>query len=73
MCLVLNQHHVVPEIRDIRSSAESQLQCGVPNIHYVFKEEDSTTPHQRRKRLVGGEEALPVSLEISKLLKHQST
>ncbi len=57
-------HHAVPEIREMRSSAESQLECGVPNMDYVFKQEDSATSHPRRKRLVGGEEALPVSLEI---------
>ncbi len=48
MCLVLNQHHVVPEIRDIRSSAESQLQCGVPNIHYVFKRGQRDSPSAQK-------------------------
>lgn len=53
---------VCSEIRSIRTAAESQLQCGVPNMDYVYRTEDSTTPspRQRTKRLVGGEETLPV-------------
>ncbi|XP_067301472.1 complement factor I [Pseudorasbora parva] len=49
------------EIRSIRSSAESQLQCGIPNLEY--KQEDDATSHSRRKRLVGGEEALPTQIQ----------
>lgn len=53
--------HVVPEIKAIRLSTESKLQCGVPNMEYANKQEEDVTLRQRRKRLVGGEEALPVS------------
>ncbi|KAF4096221.1 complement factor I [Onychostoma macrolepis] len=51
------------EIKEIRTSAESQLMCGVPNMEYAFKQEDSETSHPRRKRLVGGEEALPTQIQ----------
>ncbi|XDV46717.1 hypothetical protein PO909_014545 [Leuciscus waleckii] len=51
------------EIRTIRSSIESQLQCGVPNMEYAYKQEEDATPRLRRKRLVGGEEALPTQIQ----------
>ncbi|KAK7132894.1 hypothetical protein R3I93_019217 [Phoxinus phoxinus] len=51
------------EIKTIRSSTESQLQCGVPNMEYAYKQEDDATPRRRRKRLVGGEEALPTQIQ----------
>lgn len=47
------------EIRSIRTAAEGELQCGIPNMDYVDRTED-TPPHQRKKRLVGGQETLPV-------------
>ncbi|XP_065131712.1 complement factor I [Paramisgurnus dabryanus] len=50
------------EIRTIRTASESQLQCGVPNMDYIYRPED-TTNHQRKKRLVGGEEALPTQIQ----------
>uniref|UniRef100_A0A671PWC5 trypsin n=1 Tax=Sinocyclocheilus anshuiensis TaxID=1608454 RepID=A0A671PWC5_9TELE len=53
----------ISEISEIRSSAESQLQCGVPNTEYVYKQEDDATSRTRRKRLVGGEEALPTQIQ----------
>ncbi len=56
--LIITHLHVVPEIREMRSSAESQLQCGVPNMEYVYKQDD---PYSRRKRSAGWEETLPVS------------
>nr|XP_055043780.1 complement factor I-like [Misgurnus anguillicaudatus] len=34
------------EIRIIRTASESQLQCGVPNMDYIYRPED-TTNHQR--------------------------
>ncbi|XP_039508220.1 complement factor I isoform X2 [Pimephales promelas] len=51
------------EIRAIRKLTESQLQCGVPNMEYEFKAEDAATLRRRRKRLVGGEEALPTQIQ----------
>ncbi|XP_067228354.1 complement factor I-like [Chanodichthys erythropterus] len=53
----------VSEIRIIRSSTESQLECGIPNMEYEYKQKDDTTSHSRRKRLVGGEEALPTQIQ----------
>lgn len=51
------------EIKKIRSTAESKLQCGVPNMDYVYKAEDDGSSRQRRKRLVGGEESLPTQIQ----------
>ncbi|XP_043088489.1 complement factor I [Puntigrus tetrazona] len=51
------------EIKEIRSSAESQLECGIPNKDYVYKQADEATSSRRRKRLVGGEEALPTQIQ----------
>ncbi|XP_059397295.1 complement factor I-like [Carassius carassius] len=51
------------EIKTIRSTAEDQLQCGIPNKEYVYKQEDDATSHSRKKRLVGGEEALPTQIQ----------
>ncbi|XP_051516806.1 complement factor I-like [Myxocyprinus asiaticus] len=51
------------EIRKIRTFLESQLECGIPNMDYVYKPEEKRPSHQRRKRLVGGEEALPTQIQ----------
>ncbi|XP_073679424.1 complement factor I-like [Garra rufa] len=48
------------EIREIRSSAESQLQCGIPNMEQAYRQEDH---HSRFKRLVGWEETLPTQIQ----------
>uniref|UniRef100_A0A673GPK2 trypsin n=1 Tax=Sinocyclocheilus rhinocerous TaxID=307959 RepID=A0A673GPK2_9TELE len=61
------------EIREIRSSAESQLQCGVPNTEYVYKQEDDATSRTRRKRLVGGEEALPTQIQWQVAIQDEGT
>ncbi|XP_056588350.1 complement factor I [Triplophysa dalaica] len=50
------------EIRSIRTAAEGELQCGIPNMDYVDRTED-TPPHQRKKRLVGGQETLPTQIQ----------
>ncbi|RXN08433.1 complement factor I [Labeo rohita] len=51
------------EIKEIRATAEKELQCGVPNMEYVYKPEVDATSRTRRKRLVGGEEALPTQIQ----------
>lgn len=61
------------EIRKIRTSTEDQLQCGVPNKEYVYKQEDDTTSHSRRKRLVGGEEALPTQIQWQVAIQDEGT
>ncbi|XP_050952522.1 complement factor I isoform X4 [Labeo rohita] len=48
------------EIREIRSSAERQLQCGVPNKGNVYGQEG---PRSRRKRLAGWKETLPTQIQ----------
>uniref|UniRef100_A0A671PNB3 trypsin n=1 Tax=Sinocyclocheilus anshuiensis TaxID=1608454 RepID=A0A671PNB3_9TELE len=48
------------EIREIRSSAERGLQCGVPNMEYEYKQDDH---HSRRKSLAGWEETLPTQIQ----------
>ncbi|KAK2886086.1 hypothetical protein Q8A67_016923 [Cirrhinus molitorella] len=50
----------ISEIKEIRSSAESQLQCGVPNIESVYRQEDH---HSHSKRSVGWEETLPTQIQ----------
>ncbi|XP_066527594.1 complement factor I [Hoplias malabaricus] len=44
-----------------RKHIESQLECGIPNLDYVYKAEE--TRRVRRKRVVGGEEALPTQIQ----------
>ncbi|TRY64503.1 hypothetical protein DNTS_009411 [Danionella cerebrum] len=51
------------EIRAMRSQYESKLQCGIPNMDYTYKADDSSTSSHRQKRLVGGEEALPTQIQ----------
>ncbi|KAL1249212.1 hypothetical protein QQF64_020217 [Cirrhinus molitorella] len=51
------------EIKAIRSTTESELQCGIPNMDYVYKPEEDATSRPRRKRLVGGAEALPTQIQ----------
>ncbi|KAF4096222.1 hypothetical protein G5714_022191 [Onychostoma macrolepis] len=58
--VIITHLHVVPEIREIRSSAESQLQCGVPNMEYVYKKDNH---YSRRKRSAGWEETLPTQIQ----------
>ncbi|XP_051946976.1 complement factor I isoform X3 [Xyrauchen texanus] len=50
------------EIRNIRTSLE-KLECGIPNMDYVYRPEEKVPSHQRSKRLVGGEEALPTQIQ----------
>ncbi|XP_051518332.1 complement factor I isoform X5 [Myxocyprinus asiaticus] len=49
------------EIRKIRTSLE-KLECGIPNMDYVYRPEEKK-PVKRTKRLVGGEEALPTQIQ----------
>uniref|UniRef100_A0A3B4CSH4 trypsin n=1 Tax=Pygocentrus nattereri TaxID=42514 RepID=A0A3B4CSH4_PYGNA len=46
------------DILQARNYTESQLECGIPNFSYVYRKEEETRPI-RRKRMVGGQEALP--------------
>uniref|UniRef100_A0A3B1KDI2 trypsin n=1 Tax=Astyanax mexicanus TaxID=7994 RepID=A0A3B1KDI2_ASTMX len=45
-----------------RDFTESQLKCGIPNMEYVYRPEDNKK-QKRRKRVVGGEEALPTQIQ----------
>lgn len=48
-------------IQQSRNVTENQLQCGIPNMEYVYRSEDEK--QKRRKRVVGGEEALPTQIQ----------
>ncbi|ROK74140.1 Complement factor I [Anabarilius grahami] len=61
------------EIRRIRSSTESQLECGIPNMEYEYKQKDDATSHPRRKRIVGGEEALPTQIQWQVAIQDKSS
>ncbi|XP_046725999.1 complement factor I isoform X2 [Silurus meridionalis] len=49
------------DIQNARSHTEI-LQCGIPNLEYVYKTVEETRS-KRRKRVVGGEEALPTQIQ----------
>ncbi|XP_036446847.1 complement factor I [Colossoma macropomum] len=46
------------DILQARNHTESQLECGIPNFDYVYRMEEENRP-MRRKRVVGGQKALP--------------
>ncbi|KAI4896405.1 hypothetical protein NFI96_009228 [Prochilodus magdalenae] len=50
------------DILEVRNFTESQLECGIPNMDYVDKTEEHTR-RTRRKRVVGGLEALPTQIQ----------
>ncbi|KAL6483976.1 hypothetical protein MHYP_G00088490 [Metynnis hypsauchen] len=53
------------DILQIRNYTESQLECGIPNLDYVHR----TNADSRRKRMVGGQEALPWQFQWQAALK----
>ncbi|XP_076846248.1 complement factor I-like [Brachyhypopomus gauderio] len=50
------------DILDVRNFTESQLHCGIPNLDYIYKTEEETR-RTRRRRVVGGQDALPTQIQ----------
>uniref|UniRef100_A0A8B9JDT7 Peptidase S1 domain-containing protein n=1 Tax=Astyanax mexicanus TaxID=7994 RepID=A0A8B9JDT7_ASTMX len=50
------------DIQYTRNYKENQLECGIPNMEYVYRTEEENG-HRRRKRVVGGEETLPTQIQ----------
>ncbi|XP_036447014.1 complement factor I-like isoform X6 [Colossoma macropomum] len=50
------------DIRQARNHTESQVECGIPNFDYFYRTEAEKRP-VRRKRVVGGQVALPTQIQ----------
>ncbi|XP_072552176.1 complement factor I [Salminus brasiliensis] len=50
------------DIQKVRKIIDEQLECGIPNMDYVYRTEEDKQ-RSRKKRVVGGAESLPTQIQ----------